>query len=477
MTAKEKLELDLRDFWRIHDGLEVYSGLDEKAMIERLKVHSEDGLCNVSDYSGAGTLLCTRDGYLAIFELAERHREMLPVPDDYSVKELAEGIRKHIARAIVDEKQDEPALARVLAEAVADAATDHVERTYHFPCVLITPREPPQFQIGPVLFTTAKSFREAFGTEIRQYIEQSHDQEYASTRVDEFEKFVTTFGWVGTVTVPPCAEDCAQRRAELSVSTSINLLRLVFGVQHARDMRLAHLTPSRPLHSEHAISQDGKLRFVWSRKTPGAFIGGDWHLQLGKWDDFLRDAARIISTTIAGSRSEVADRIIDALTWFGDAAFESAPGIQIVNFVAALERLTTTEWFKTHLFCSRIAFLAHNDEADFEKRYWDAYTIHNARSAVIHGGRSPGHPIFQRWVRLSHEVTRNALFRGLEVHGVLENNLNGASDLAHLRNFFTSQQSRRAALLKELRAKLGVKEEIKRRKIALDPLDPSIFDN
>jgi hypothetical protein len=78
---------------------------------------------------------------------------------------------------------------------------------------------------------------------------------------------------------------------------------------------------------------------------------------------------------------------------------------------------------------------------------------------------------------MSHEVTRNALFRGLEVHGVLENNRKGASDLAHLGNFFASQQSKRAALLQGLRAKLGVKEETKRRKIALDPLDPSIFDN
>ena len=78
---------------------------------------------------------------------------------------------------------------------------------------------------------------------------------------------------------------------------------------------------------------------------------------------------------------------------------------------------------------------------------------------------------------MSHEVTCNALFRGLEVHGVLENNRKGASDLAHLRNFFASQQSKRAALLQGLRAKLGVKEETKRRKVALDPLDPSIFDN
>jgi hypothetical protein len=110
VTAEEKLKLDLRDFWRIHDGLEVYASLDAKATMERLKAHGEDGLCTVGDYAGAGTLLCTRDGYLAIFELAERHRETLPVPDDYSVKELGDGIRSHIVRAMVEEKQDEPAV-------------------------------------------------------------------------------------------------------------------------------------------------------------------------------------------------------------------------------------------------------------------------------------------------------------------------------------------------------------------------------
>jgi hypothetical protein len=45
--------------------------------------NKEDGLCDVTDYSGNGKLMCTRDGYNAIIELAERHREFLRVPDDY----------------------------------------------------------------------------------------------------------------------------------------------------------------------------------------------------------------------------------------------------------------------------------------------------------------------------------------------------------------------------------------------------------
>jgi hypothetical protein len=456
MTPEEKLQLDLRDFWRIHDGLEAYVKLDAKGMMERLKAHKEDAFCEVTDYARTGKLMCTRDGYDAIHALAERHRDSMPVPDDYSVKELVGGIRSHIVRVIVDEKQDEPALARVLAQAVADADKNHIERTYHFPSVVVPYDEPPQFRIGVVGFTAAKSFRQAMATEIQQYVERSSDQAHATDRVARFEEYIAHLGWVASVTIPACAEESARCRAEVAVTTAINLLRLVFGVDYGRDMRLAHSAHVQPLHTEHAVSQNGKLHFVWSRKGSGALVEKNWYLLMDKWEAFWQGAAHLISTTVVGKRSEVAERVIDALTWFGDAAFESAPGVQIVNFVAALERLTTTELFQAHKFCSRVALLAFEDDSTFEKTYWDAYTIYTARSGVIHGGFSPNSPTFLKTLRLAHDVTRNALFRALEVHCLLDDP-GKLSNLADLQNFFDRQQSKRAAVL----SRLG--DELKRR--------------
>src|SRR5438876_8167778 len=100
MGPHDKLELDVRDFWRIHNGLEVYAGLDTKATMERLKAHKEDALCTISPASGDGKLFCTRDGFQAIYDLAERHVNSLPVSADYSYVEVAEEIRKYIAKAI-----------------------------------------------------------------------------------------------------------------------------------------------------------------------------------------------------------------------------------------------------------------------------------------------------------------------------------------------------------------------------------------
>lgn len=457
MTPDEKLALDVRDFWRVHDGLGAYANLDAKGTMDRLRAHKEDALCEVTDYSGKGMLMCTRDGCDAIVEIAERHRESLPVPDDYSVNELVEGIREHIVRAMVEEKQDEPALARVLSDAVREADRNHVERIYHFPCVVVPHEQPPQFQIGAVAFTSARAFPQVFAKEIQSYLARCGEDTFSKERVQRFEDYLLKHGWLATVKVPPCAEEAAQRRAEAAVTTAINLLRLVFGVHYGRDMRVAHIAFAQPSTTEFALTCDGELDFVWSRKSSGALVEKDWYLAMQKWQGFWSSAAHLVTSTVSGRRSEMSHRVQDGLTWFGDSAFESAPGIQIVNFVAALERITTTESFRTHKFCSRVAMLGYEEEKNFEKTYWEAFDVHTARSAVIHGGFSPTSTSFRNKVRLAHDLTRNVLFRGLGVHWHLDGS-GKLSGLTDLQNFFTKQHSKWATVLKTLDGQLKAKK-------------------
>jgi hypothetical protein len=176
-----------------------------------------------------------------------------------------------------------------------------------------------------------------------------------------------------------------------------------------------------------------------------------------KWQGFWALAAQLVTTIVSGKRSEMSYRVEDALTWFGDSAFESAPGTKIVNFAAALERITTTESFSTHKFCSRVAMLGYEEEKDFEKTYWDAFDVHTARSGVIHGGFSPTSAAFRKKIRLAHYLTRNVLFRGLEVHCHLDDG-GKLSRLADLQNFFTKQHSKWATLLKTLEGQLKTKK-------------------
>jgi Apea-like HEPN len=448
ITPQEKLDLDLRGLRRINDGLVAYNVSPQEAM-GRLKAHKEDGFCWAKNYKGDGKMMCTNDAHLAMVDLAERRRESMPVPDDYSVLELYEGIREHVVRAIVDEKEEEPALSRVLAEAVADAEKCHIERAYHFPCVVVPYQKPPQFNIGIVTFTSAEGFPLAFEKELKDLIGSSKDPQYMSKRVDGFKEHIQKYGWIASVKIPPCSEESAKARAEAAVTTALNLLRLLFGVHYGRDMRVAHVAYTQSSSIEYAITENERLELYWSRKGNGALVEENWHLMIATEQDFWRRAALLVKATVAGERSEIANRVIDALTWFGETAFESAGGTQIVNFVAALERLTTTEWFSPHRFCARVALLAYNDDADFDKTYWDAYEVHTARSEVIHGSHSPSSRVAGKNVRLAHDIARNALFRGLEVHSVLDSN-GRTSTLEDLQSFFDSQYSKWASVLKVL---------------------------
>ncbi len=117
------------------------------------------------------------------------------------------------------------------------------------------------------------------------------------------------------MTVPPCAKEAAQRRAERAVTTGINLLRLIFGVDYGRDMRLAHTAYSRVRQTEYAVSENGELNFVWLRRSNGALVEKDWYLTMGKWQEFWRRAAHLVSTAVAGMRSETAERVLDAYVW------------------------------------------------------------------------------------------------------------------------------------------------------------------
>jgi hypothetical protein len=101
--------------------------------------------------------------------------------------------------------------------------------------------------------------------------------------------------------------------------------------------------------------------------------------------------------------------------------------------------------------------LGYEDDKDFQKIYWDAFEVHTARSGVIHGGLSPTSATFRNKVRLAHDLTRNVLFRGLEVHCHLDAG-GKLSGLADLQNFFTRQHSKWATVLKTLDGQLKTKK-------------------
>jgi hypothetical protein len=295
--------------------------------------------------------------------------------------------------------------------------------------------------------------------DFHNYVEQETDKETAQEKIRTFQQFVQSAGWAATVRIPPAAESASRKRAEKTIMTAINLLRLVIGIPHSQDMRLAHFAGS-PIHTQYASHEGRRLIFTTNRKLSGALVTADWHAIFQHIPEFWHRANHLLSVNVEGKRSEMANRVIDALSWFGEAAFETEPGTKIAKFVAALERLVTTHKFSPHMFCTRVALLTRDPNSDnFEDCYWEADEVYSARCEIMHGASSPTDPKFLRHLFLAHNVTRTAIFRALEIHCVLDDN-NGTSTVTDLNNYFVSEQSKFAPKMGKL------KTEIKKRKIS-----------
>ena len=214
-------------------------------------------------------------------------------------------------------------------------------------------------------------------------------------------------------------------------------------------MRLAHGLQRMPVHSEYAIEIKGELDFVTVRRSQKALVDDDWYTRVRQFPAFWSGCEYLLTSAISGKKSEMTVRIVDGLTWFGEAAFESAPGTQIVKFIAALERLTTTQHFNTHVFCTRVALLVHTGEADFESCYRDAATVYDARCRVMHGEVSPRSKLFSEHLSLAHELARKVLFKCIDIHRGLDNN--GAGRLIDLHQFFQDLEAKNAHMISEVR--------------------------
>lgn len=449
------------DLRRIIRGLEVFVGLDFPRLREYYRTHEEDRLCDLTRADGKGMVPCTRDAIRAIVSIADRHIASLANPNDYSISDLAEAIRRRMVRAMIEEDSDEAILVRVLREGTEEIEKTHTERVFHFPCALVSARNPESVSLGSVEFRPLAAFLKANKDSFDKYV-GSGDEHKA--RVERFEKYAARYGWVASVRVPACAPANSQARAETVASTAINLIRLFLGAGHARYMRLAHSFSSSPLSYDFVVEEAAQFDLWATRNVPGAIVEDSW------WDALRTRApglcvwgGALLEAATRKRTSEMVSRVVDGLSWFGEATFEASVGKQIAKFEAALERLTVTGRFALHSFCARTALLAYDPvQKDLENCYWKAFEIHIARSQVVHGIVSSGSPLFRKSLQTAHEVARTVLFRGLEIQWHLDRGRK-PSTRKSLDDFYNEQMSPHARLFSELRKELNVKHDLVRK--------------
>ena len=366
------------------------------------------------------------------------------------LKEITEHIGLALKKGAQGGEEAESIFEGVFSAAVRMARDQQKMSVYHFPCVLAEAKQPIEFVIGPVRFNLASRFESRLASLNSAEIQFNED-----VRNPEFLQYVRQFGWIASVKVPPCSAEISKARAELAARTAINIVRVWFGLGHGRRMRLVHTEPALSGFSKYLVEEERQLWLGWSRTSEGAAVVDGWfdqvdieHHKLASW---------LIRDIVFDDRTEIVDRLIDALSWFGDAAFEPSPGAKIAKLVMLLERLTTTtKRFSKKRFCRRVAIFAQEDDADFTAKYWAAYEFYNARSAITHGASSQSSTEHWAALRDAQPLITNSIFRALEAYSVIRSgrpNLPGS-----LQAFFDQQENRWTSLTSVLDAELVAKD-------------------
>jgi len=439
---------------------EVLKQKNMEAIRRHYEKHPEDKLCHIYRPGTRELVSCRRSGIDAIWRMAARLISEAANGHDLSRKRIAEITSEKILQVAVDGITDDEKLVQTLRTYVAASETEHVEASYRFPCVLLhcgrpdpdSAAPPDEFALGPVTFQQFQVFAHGFIQAI-----QTGKKTADEKALELFSQNGEKYGWVASVTIPRCAPDVSRRRAEEIIEAAINLLKAFIGLRYARLMRLPHTAPSRNREACVLTDIGNDVKWTWhGRSLEGALVAGDPTAMVAPW--IRTFAADLLNKGLSGNRDESTTRLLDALRWFGDASFEESGGVQIVKWIAALERLTATERLykgMTHNFCKRVALLASGlGTGRVERAYRDAQRAYDLRSDVMHGSRSQDDELLSRNVGLVHDLTREAIIGALSLHHLLSSKL-GDGRVEKMHRFYEQVTIQHEPLFNRLRKEFG----------------------
>lgn len=466
----------VQDYECLMEGVMYFLALEQEIVqrgnIDSIRNHyeqnPEDRLCHIYRPGTRDMLLCRRSGIEAIQRMSLRLVSEAPNGCDLSSQRVAAIISERIFQVAMDGVTEGEELVRILKSYVGLSETEHVEAAYHFPCVLLHcgphhpdlgPPSPEEFSVGPVNFQQIEGFLRKFNEDTQAG--RKRPQEKA---VDMFTESGRKYGWIASVKISRCAPDVSRRRAEEIIEAAINLLKVFIGLRYGRSMRLPHTAPARNRETCVLTDVDDNVEWKWQgRALDGALVVGDLWAAIPAC--IRGSASNLLTEGLSGERDEATNRLLDALKWFGDASFEESGGVQIVKWIAALERLTATERLDsgiTHRFCTRVALLASGLGAGHvEKAYRDAQKAYDLRSDVMHGSRSQNEDDLMTNTGIVHDLTREAILGALAMHRLL-GTTTGNARIASMARFYEQSALPHEALFKQLKQEFGKKRKAKK---------------
>jgi hypothetical protein len=204
----------------------------------------EDLIPSLPHPSGNGVLLCGRAAAERIELLAKRYLARHSLSSRISPNEVVARFGDEFSRRFIGECREvkNAEVEAALSAAVTSAATKIADVAHFLPCHLTEDPYPDSFSIGPVRFHTREAFFELIQGELDRYVEPRDDgssaEDVAPKKIDDdltrslrdqAVNYYQGFKWVAEVQIRGCDQEVSLKRAELAVSSAVNVLHLLLG--------------------------------------------------------------------------------------------------------------------------------------------------------------------------------------------------------------------------------------------------------
>jgi hypothetical protein len=426
---------------------------DYKAHIE---AHPEDAWPSLTLPNRQGHRSMSGEASRAFFRLAKRHTSIDANSDAIDLQQLDHAIREAFVHYFLVQGKpwdEQKWIDLMLNRAMRAVKKEHLERTHYLPCVVIVEPTPESFLIGPVRFLTNEKFFLDYGhaidvdiggealhghAQLRQVSspesagEESDDRASRGDRIGLtwINDYYKAFTWIAEVEIPPCGSRVSEERAETSVQAALDVLKLFFGYRNGKDFRLGHHRGHRD-RTAHLNRVNDRFDYILRSGGEGGFADDGWYDGIKAKNEWaLQAAGSAIAAYLEPNKvmSDHRDRWLGALRWYGLAVTEPTPAAQLVQYVAALERLTVLEetgttddksgQTVTDVVTRRTALLAwtSDNRADLPSLREEARTLYRWRSALLHGRSSPLTKEIVEVMHLAHRIAQQAMFNALAIY-------------------------------------------------------------
>ena len=204
-----------------------------------------------------------------------------------------------------------------------------------------------------------------------------------------------SFNCLLSITIPKCSSKISENRAQ-------NTAEFIFGV--IKVFTTSYKLKANQINLINHPTKSDITHYIVNNNDE-YWIGGSY--SFGEdlqdfWDSFEENLETDLGFVIKkltlqavspNNKECLADRLIDAFYWFGDASRDNNSSAQVVKLVTAMERLVTVKDKEenkdiTENFCRRVSCLIAIYHSEIDEWYRKAKKVYKLRSNFVHGSQS-----------------------------------------------------------------------------------------